>query len=124
MKILSSIIMVIIFNQALFAQELAKPESKNDLKKYYQEIDMKAQRLKTVPDDQLVAEILSDCLRARKYDPNIFCLESVVEFFQYFPQTVARVSSKTFSKDEAEFIIRRLNTLNAEALLGNDPSVQ
>tara|TARA_R110000868_G_scaffold136049_11_gene348841 strand:- start:633 stop:995 length:363 start_codon:yes stop_codon:yes gene_type:complete len=96
--------------------------SKSDLKAHYAEIGRKAQLLKTVPDDELVAEILTDCMKARKFDSNVFCLESITEFYKYFPNTVERVSSKHFSKEESDFILKRLNILRVEAAYGNDPS--
>tara|TARA_R110000868_G_scaffold154736_1_gene380939 strand:- start:58836 stop:59201 length:366 start_codon:yes stop_codon:yes gene_type:complete len=118
MKFIISIFMILLSTQS-YAGEL---ESKSDLKAHYAQIAQKAKLLKSVPDDELVGEILIDCMKARKYDPNIFCLESVTEFFRYFPQTVERVSLKNFSKEESDFILKRLNVLNGEAILGNDPS--
>lgn len=106
------------------ASELKPPTSKNELKSYYKAIDEKAKLLKTVPDDEILREIISDCFKAKKYDENIFCLESVSEFYHYFPETVLRVVQKNFSEKDGKFIISRLDVLRSEAILGNDPSAK
>tara|TARA_R110002049_G_scaffold86733_3_gene220235 strand:+ start:503 stop:871 length:369 start_codon:yes stop_codon:yes gene_type:complete len=121
MKIL---LMTILISTGLFAKESDQPLTKETLKAHYQNIDMKAQKLKTVPDDELLADILVECYKAKKIDVNLFCLDSVKEFYMHFPQTVTRVSESQFDKKDSEFILRRLEILREETILGNDPSVE
>ena len=117
MKIIS--ILLIIFVQSAFALEA--PKSKKDLKQYYVAIEERAKNLKKVPDDKLLSSLLVDCVKAKNIDPNIFCLESLVEFYEYFPHTVDRVAKESLSKEDADLVIKRLDVLKAEAIEGHDP---
>jgi len=110
---------LLLTTNALFALE--PPKKQGDLKAYYLDIHERAQKLKKVPDDKLLGALLSDCVKAKTLDPNIFCLESLVEFYGYFPHTVSRVAKDQLSKEDAELVIKRLDILKAEAVEGHDP---
>lgn len=122
MKIL--LLMTLFFSPLIHSSELKLPVSKKDLKAYYSAINEKAKNLKTVPDDQLLKEVIHDCFVAKKYDQNLFCLESVTEFYHYFPEAVQKVVKKNYNEKDSIFIMNRLDVLQSETVLGNDPSVK
>lgn len=123
MKRYSLIFMIFsLFTPMLSAKEFVLPKDKKQLKKYYEEIHLESKKLKRVPDDKLLGDILVACAKAKIYDPNIFCLESLTEFYRYFPHSVERVSRERLSEEDALFVIKRLDILKAETLEGNDPS--
>lgn len=115
-------VLLIFFMSCVMAQDLVVPKEKGQLKAYYQKIDDKAKKLKKIPSDELLGEILRSCVAARSLDPNIFCLESLMQFYALFPSTVERVAKIELSDEESVFVLKRLNILHTEALSGNDPS--
>ncbi len=118
------ILMTLFIAPLIHSSELKPPASKKDLKAYYSAINEKAKNLKTVPDDELLKEVIHDCFVAKKYDQNIFCLESITEFYHYFPETVQRVVKKNYDDKDSIFILNRLDVLRSETVIGNDPSVK
>lgn len=122
MKIL--LLMTFFIAPLIHSSELKPPLSKKELKAYYSAINEKAKNLKTVPDDELLKEVIHDCFIVKKLDQNLFCLESVTEFYHHFPETVQRVVKKNYDEKDSMFILNRLDVLRSEAVLGNDPSVK
>ena len=118
------LLMTFFLSSMIHAVEIKRPASKSDLKVYYVQINEKAKQLKTVPDDELLKEVIEDCYFAKKFDENIFCLESITEFYHYFPQTVQRIVEKNYNEKDSKFILNRLDVLRSETVSGNDPSVK
>lgn len=104
------------------AEGLSAPKSKKDIKSFYAKIDDEAKKLEKGDDAKVVENVLSSCLMARSFEPNLFCLDSILDYYIKNTKKVQKVAKESLSKDDSEFIIKRLETLKFETEHGNDPS--
>lgn len=125
MKRILALTFIISFTSAFHvnADALVVPKDKKGIKAFYSEIDKEAKKLGAGEDEKVIANVIGSCLKARSLEPNLFCLDSLLEYYIKNTDKVQKVAKETLSKDDSEFVINRLNTLKSEALEGNDPSV-
>ena len=102
---------------------LVLPKDKKQIKKYYDAIELEAQKLSRNHDDVLLGKIISSCADAVKIDSNLFCLDSILEYYIKNEERVKSVASKSLNKESNEMIIKRLEIMKDEFVSGNDPSV-